>query len=129
MLKYPGSYLTKREHQIMDIIYQRERVTAAELEAALSGAPANSTVRTQLRVLERKGHLRHEEVEGRFVYLPTHARPSAARAALDSLLDTFFSGSVEQAFATLLSSKAHQLTKEDLDRLAALVEQAKEEGE
>ena len=121
-------YLNPREQQIMELAYQRERITAAELEMALPGSPSNSTVRTLLRILEKKGQLKHVEEEGRFVYLPARAKPAAARTALESVLRTFFHGSVEQAFATLLTSKEARLTKEELDRLAALIAHAKESG-
>jgi predicted transcriptional regulator len=126
MRKLTAQYLNPREQQIMEVAYQRERITAAELEALLPGSPSNSTVRTLLRILEKKGHLRHIEEEGRFVYLPTSPRPAAARSALDHVLKTFFHGSVEQAFATLLSSKDIRLTEEELDRLAVLIDKAKE---
>lgn len=128
MPKEPKEYLNPREQQIMEIAYQKERVTAADLEAVLPGRPSNSTVRTFLRILERKGQLRHVEEDGRFVYLPVRPRPAAARTALDNVLRTFFHGSVEQAFATLLTSKEAHLTEGELDRLAALVAQAKESG-
>ncbi|HEX5323679.1 MAG TPA: BlaI/MecI/CopY family transcriptional regulator [Capsulimonadaceae bacterium] len=128
MRKQQTLYLNPREQQIMELVYQRERVTAAELEAALPGAPSNSTVRTLLRILEKKGHLKHIEEEGRFVYLPAHPKRAAAKSALDNVLRTFFQGSVEQAFATLLTSKEAHLTEGELDRLAALISQAKESG-
>ena len=128
MPKKPQEYLNPREQQIMEIAYQKERTTASELEGLLPGSPSNSTVRTLLRILEKKGQLKHVEEEGRFVYSPARPRPAAARTALDNVLRTFFHGSVEQAFATLLSSKEAQLTEGELDRLAAMVTKAREQG-
>lgn len=126
MPRAPGDYLNPREQQIMEIVFQRERVTAADLEGALPGRPSNSTVRTLLRILERRGHLTHTEEEGRFVYLPARPRAHAALSALDGVLRTFFEGSVEQAFATLLSAREARLTASDLDRLAEMIERARD---
>ena|SRR5579872_1938200 len=125
MPKAPGNYLNPREQQIMEVLYQRERVTAAEMMEALPGSPTNSTVRTLLRILETKGYVTHVEEEGRYVYTPARPRGNAARSAMESVVRTFFHGSVEQAFATLLSTKETELTEADLDRLAALIEQAR----
>lgn len=128
MPRAPGNYLNPREQQIMEIAFQREHVTAAELEAALPGSPSNSTVRTLLRVLESRGHLKHVEEDGRFVYSPVRPRANAALTALDGVLRTFFQGSVEQAFTTLLSREESQLSQEQLERLAQIIEAAKAEG-
>ena len=129
MPRAPGGYLNPREQQIMELACQRGRITAAELEQALPGAPSNSTVRTLLRVLEQRGHLTHDEEQGRYVYRPARPRAPAARAALEGVLRTFFQGSAAQAFSALLSSKETRLTREDLDRLAGLIEQARREGD
>src|SRR5262252_9503721 len=94
--------LSRRERQIMDILYRRGRAAASEVMADLSGEPNYSTVRTQLRVLENKGFVRHEEEGLRYVYFPAVPRHSARRSALRHLVDTFFDGSVEQAVAALL---------------------------
>lgn len=126
MPRAPGDYLNPREQQIMEVVFQRERVTAADLEEALPGRPSNSTVRTLLRILERRGHLTHIVEEGRFIYLPAHPRAHAGRSALDGVLRTFFEGSVEQAFATLLSARESRLTPDDLDRLAEMIERARD---
>jgi len=126
MPRAPGDYLNPREQQIMEAVFQRGRVTAADLEDALPGRPSNSTVRTLLRILERRGHLTHVEEDGRFVYLPARPRDNAARSALDGVLHTFFEDSVEQAFAALLSARESRLTPADLDRLAAMIQRARD---
>ena len=126
MPRAPGDYLNPREQQIMESVFRRGRVTAADLEDALPGRPSNSTVRTLLRILEQRGHLTHIEEEGRFVYLPTRPRANAARSALDGILHTFFEDSVEQAFAALLSAREARLTPDDLDRLSEMIQRARD---
>jgi predicted transcriptional regulator len=113
--------LTKRERQIMDVLYRLGRATAAEIMAAVPGAPGNSTIRTQLRVLESKGHVRHEEHGLRYVYLPTVPRHAARRSALRHLVDTFFEGSSAKAVAALLGGEASKVTDEELERIHALL--------
>jgi len=120
--------LTKRERAIMDVLYRLGRATAAEVLAGLAGSPHYSTVRTQLRVLEEKGHVRHESDGLRYVYLPTVARHTARRAALRHLIDTFFDGSAAGAVTALLGRDGGRLTDEDLDRIDALVQSARKEG-
>lgn len=112
----------------MDVVYRAGRATAAEVQAALPDPPSYSTVRALLRVLEDKGHLTHGEEGKRYVYVPTQARPLAARSALSQVVQTFFGGSVERAVATLLSQSDTRLSEEELDRLSALIDQAKEGG-
>lgn len=119
------SALSRRERQIMDIIYARGKATAAEVLEALPDPPTYSAVRALLRILEEKGHLRHERDGIRYVFAPTRARGQAARSALTQVVQTFFGGSVEQAVATLLASDETQLTDEELDRLGRLIEQAR----
>ena len=119
--------LSRRERQIMDIIYRMERATAAEVMDNLPDAPSYSAVRALLRILEEKGHLRHEKKGPRYVYLPTVPRDKAKRSALQHLLATFFEGSVTQAVAALLDLSEDELTQADLDRLGTLIEKAKEE--
>jgi len=109
----------------MDILYQRGRASASEIHAALPDAPSYSAVRAKLRVLEEKGHVRHEEESLRYVYLPTLARDTARRSALRHLVSTFFEGSVGGAVAALLDLSAARLSAEDLDRIAKLVEEAR----
>ena len=121
--------LSKRERQIMDVLYRLGRATAAEIMERLDGAPAYSTVRTQLRVLERKGHVRHDEERLRYVYVPTVPRHSARRSALKHLVDTFFDGSAAQAVAALLGGAASRVSDEELARIEQLVKSARvEEG-
>ena len=119
--------LTKRERQIMDRLYRLGRATANEILDGLSGSPSSSTVRTQLRVLESKGFVRHEEEGLRYVYLPTVPRHAARRSALKHLVDTFFDGSNAKVVAALLGGDCGRVTDDDLDRIAALVSGAKSE--
>lgn len=122
------SVLTRRERQIMDILFRRGRATAAEVMEELPGEPSYSTVRTQLRVLEEKGHVRHEDDGVRFVYMPAIARQTARKSALRHLIDTFFDGSPEKAMAALLGGEASKLSDEQLERIADMIEKARKEG-
>ena len=117
--------LTKRERQIMDRLYRLGRATASEVLEGLPGAPSYSTVRTQLRVLERKGHVKHEEQGLRYIYMPTLPRHSARRSALKHLVDTFFDGSSAKAVAALLGGEAARVSDEELERIAELVKNAR----
>ncbi len=128
MSRPPHAVLTRRERQIMDILYRRGRATAAEVLAELTGDPSDSTVRTQLRVLEAKGHVRHEEEGLRYVYLPAVPRHAARKPALRHVVDTFFDGSVEKVVSALLGSEASRLTDDELDRIAELVARARKDG-
>ena len=121
--------LSRRERQMMDILYQRGRATAAEIHQALPEPPSYSAVRAKLRVLEEKGHVRHEEEALRYVYLPTVARDTARRSALRHMVSTFFAGSVEETVAALLDISSADLSPTDLDRISSLIEQARKEGE
>src|SRR5947207_12482908 len=107
MTKPLHAVLSRRERQIMDILYRRGRATANEVMADLTGDPSYSTVRTQLRVLEAKGHVRHEEEGLRYVYTPALARHTARRSALRHLVDTFFDGSTEKVVGALQIGRAH----------------------
>jgi len=120
--------LTRRERQIMDVLYRRSRATAAEVMAELTGEPNYSTVRTQLRVLEDKGHVRHEEEGGRYVYAPAVPRHAARKSALKHLVETFFDGSAEQVVAAVLGGEASRLSDEELDRVSALIDKARKDG-
>ncbi|MEO8075095.1 MAG: BlaI/MecI/CopY family transcriptional regulator [Acidobacteriota bacterium] len=117
--------LTKRERQIMDVLYRLGRATAGDIRDALPGAPTDSTVRTQLRVLEAKGHVRHEEQGLRYVYMPTVPRHSARKSALKHLVDTFFDGSSAKVVAALLGGEAARVSDEELERIAELVDHAR----
>ena len=119
--------LTKRERQIMDVLYRLGRATAGEVRDGLPGAPSDSTVRTQLRVLEAKGHVRHEAQGLRYIYVPTVPRHSARRSALKHLIDTFFEGSSAKVVAALLGGEAARVSDEELARIAALVRNARSE--
>jgi predicted transcriptional regulator len=121
------AHLSRRERQIMDILYRRGRATANDVMADLPGDPSYSTVRTQLRVLEDKGHVRHAEEGLRYVYEPAVPRQAARRSALRHLVDTFFDGSAENVVAAVLGNEATKLSDAELDRIAALVKQAKKE--
>ena len=117
--------LSRRERQIMDILFARGRASVQDVLEALPDPPTYSAVRGLLRVLEEKGHIRHVRDKARYVYLPTQARHSAAKSAMRQVLHTFFGGSVERAVATLLSDADRQLSEEELTRLSALVAAAK----
>lgn len=112
----------------MDVLYRLGRATTAEVHEAIPNPPTYSAVRAMLRVLEEKKHVRHEEKDLRYVFIPIVTRENARRSALQHLLDTFFDGSPEQAVATLLDVSARDLSDEELDRMAALVEKARKEG-
>ena len=120
--------LSRRERQIMDILYRRGRATAGEVMDELAGSPSYSTVRTQLRVLETKGHVRHEAEGLRYVYIPALPRHAARRSAVRHLVETFFEGSSAKAVAALLGGDAARLTDDELQRIAALIEKARKEG-
>jgi len=113
----------------MDIAYRQGTVTAGDLEQQLGGNPSNSTVRTQLRVLEERGHLIRFDMDGHYAYRPAHPKQNAAVAAMQRFLQTFVDGSVEQALGTLLTAKEADLTDDDLARLQGLIEAAKKENQ
>ena len=117
--------LSPRERHIMDILYARGRATAIEVMNDLSGNPHYSTVRTQLRILEGKGYVRHEEENLRYVYLPVVERHEVGRSALKQLVDAFYDGSLENVVAALLGSEGSKLSQKRLDRIAEMVEKAR----
>lgn len=120
--------LSRRERQILEIIYRQGKASASEVREAMADAPSYSAVRTLLRVLEDKGHVRHRAEGLKYVYMPTVAREKAKRSAVKHLLDTYFSGSPEQIVAALLDVSSTRLTREELDRMTAMIERAKREG-
>ena len=120
--------LSRRERQIMEILYERGKASAAEVRLAMPDAPGYSAVRAMLRVLEEKGHVRHEELGLKYVYLPVVAANKAKRSAVKHVMETFFSGSPEQIVAALLDVSAARLTRDELDRMAAMIEQARRDG-
>jgi len=117
--------LSRRERQIMDILYRRGRATGIEVMEDLAGDPSYSTVRTQLRVLERKGHVRHEELGAKFIYMPAVPRRAARKSALRHLVDTFFDGSVEKVVGALLGGEGARVSEEELERIAEQVAKAR----
>jgi predicted transcriptional regulator len=124
----PHQGLSRRERQIIDILYTQGRATAAEVQASLPDPPSYSAVRAMLRILEEKGHVRHQLDGPRYVYLPTIARDSAKKSALRHMLQTFFDGSAEQAISALLDDQSARLSDAELDRLARMIQQARRTG-
>jgi BlaI family penicillinase repressor len=122
------STLTRREREIMDILYRRGRATAHEVLEDLADAPSYSAVRALLRLLEERGHVKHAEDGQRYVYSPAVARGDARKSALAHVVKTFFAGSVEQAVATLVESSRAKLSRDELDRLSDLIDRARKEG-
>lgn len=126
-MRAPSSF-SRRERQIMEVIYREGRATATDVLAKLPDPPSYSAVRALLRILEQKGHVRHVEEGNRYVYLPTIPADRARRSALRSLLQTFFQGSPEKAVAALIDMSRSELSEQELDRLSRLIDQAREEG-
>jgi BlaI family transcriptional regulator, penicillinase repressor len=125
MTQKPQTTLSRRERQIMDILYRRGRASGVEVMEDLPGNPSYSTVRTQLRVLEKKGHVRHEEHGAKFIYLPAVHRRAARKSALRHLVETFFDGSVENVVGALLGGEGARVTEEELARIAEQVAKAR----
>ena len=128
MNSQPHNDLSRRDRQIIDILYSQGRATAAEVQAALPEPPSYSAVRAMLRILEEKGHVRHEQDGPRYVYLPTVGRDNAKKSAMRHMLQTFFDGSAEQAISSLLGDPAARLSDAELDRLASLIDRARKAG-
>jgi predicted transcriptional regulator len=124
----PHQQLSRRERQIMDVLFRLGRATASEVRDGMPDAPSYSAVRAHLRTLEDKGHVVHEAEELRYVYIPTMRPDQARRSAVTHLVDTFFAGSVAQAVSALLDPKSAKLTPEELERLSRLIEKARKEG-
>ncbi|MEP6832597.1 MAG: BlaI/MecI/CopY family transcriptional regulator [Gemmatimonas sp.] len=120
--------LSRRERQIMDLLYRQERATAAEVLEGLTDAPSYSAVRALMRVLEDKGHVRHEEEGRAYVYMPVTRRADARQSALSHMLKVFFDNSTEQAVAALLTVKGNKLSDQELSRLSKMIENARKEG-
>lgn len=120
--------LSRRERQILDILYQRGKASAQEVREDLPESPSYSAVRALLRILEEKGHIRHEAEGTKYVYVPVISRARARKSALNRVIDTFFEGSAEQAMAALLDPGSRKLSEEELDRVAQLIEQARKES-
>src|SRR3989475_10391095 len=128
MSKEANTQLSRRDREIMDVTYRMGRTPAAEVLDQLAAPPGYSAVRALLRVLEEKGHLRHEEDGHRYVFLPTVPLECARQSALRQLLHTFFDGSTEQAVAALLDLSSTRLSDAELERLSQLIADARKEG-
>ena len=128
MKKTKPTPLARRERQIIDVLYKLERATVGEVVAAFPDQPHYSTVRAQLRVLEEKGHVRHEEHGLRYVYFPAVPRDVARRSALRHLVETFFDGSTEKVVAALLGGEVSRISPEEMDRLARLIAKSGKES-
>ena len=128
MLEAPHHDLSRRERQIVYILYTQGRATAAEVQSALPDPPSYSAVRAMLRILEDKGHVRHLQDGPRYLYVPTLARDNAKKSAMRHMLQTFFDGSTEQAISALLDDSSARLSGDELDRLAHLIDQARRNG-
>ena len=120
--------LSRRERQIMDVLHAKESATASEVRAALPDAPSNSAVRTLLRILEEKGHIKHHQEGARFVYVPRVSRESASQSALQRVVSTFFQGSASRAMAALLEKADTRISGEELKKLQKMIQQARKEG-
>lgn len=125
-MKLPDAYLSRREQQILEVLYREGSLTAAELGTHLPGSPGNSTVRKLLSILEEKGHLLHEEDGPRYVYRPAWPKQDAGMSALQHAVNTFFAGSMSKTVAALLTG-GHELSASDLAEIEALIDQAKKE--
>ena len=122
-------HLSRRERQIMDIIYARGEAAAAEVHEALPDAPSYSAVRTLLRILEEKGHLKHREDGPRYVFMPTEPRARASRSALKRVVQTFFDGSLASAVAALVDGEGGKVSAEELARIEAIIQSAKDKSQ
>jgi predicted transcriptional regulator len=120
--------LSRRERQIMDILYQKGKASASDVREGMEDAPSYSAVRAMLRILEQKGHVKHRAEGLKYIYIPVLGRDKAKRSAVKHLLDTFFSNSPEQVMAALLDVSGMHLTRDELDRMAEMIEKAKREG-
>jgi len=128
VVEKPEKGLSRRERQIMDVIYGRGAATAVEVVENLPDPPSKTAVRTLMRILEEKGHLKHVQRGREFVYQPTRPRLRAGRSAFQRVLATFFEGSLEKAVAAHLSDSAADLSAEELQRLADLIQEARKQG-
>ncbi len=120
--------LSRRERQIMEVLYQSRRASVAQIRALLPDPPSYSAVRALLRILEGKGHVRHEEKDLRYVYVPTAPRERVRRTVLRRMVETFFDGSAAQVVATLLDPSTARLTNDELDRISKLIAKARKGG-
>ena len=126
--KLASADLSRRERQVLDVLYRAGRATCAEVQKAMTDPPSYSAIRTFLRILEDKGIVRHEQDGARYVYIPTVEKERASRSALRHVLNTFFGGSVTQAISALLDEDSKRLSAEDWQRLGKLIKDARREG-
>ena len=124
----PVPSLSRRERQVLDVLHRLGRASAADVREALPDPPSDSAVRTHLRILEEKGHARHEQDGPRYVYLPVVESEEAGRSALRHLVRTFFDGTPEKAVAALLDDASTELSDDDLDRLDDLIQRVRAQG-
>lgn len=124
----PVPSLSRRERQVLDVLHRLGQASAADVRGALPDPPSDSAVRTHLRILEEKGHVRHEQDGPRYVYLPVQTREDAGRSALRHLMRTFFDDTPERAVAALLDETSSDLSDDDLDRLDGLIQRARSQG-
>jgi predicted transcriptional regulator len=127
-IRAPAPDLSRRERQIMDVVYRLGKAAVGDVLERIPEPPSYSAVRALMRILEEKGHLRHEQDGPRYLYLPTVPRESARRNAMSHLVRTFFGGSTEAAVAALLDPSNHDLSDRELDRISALIDQARGQG-
>ena len=125
-MKLPQTYLSRREQQLIEILYRDGPISANEIVAILPDSPSNSTVRKLLTILEERGHVQHKEVDGKFLYTPTHPKAEAGRNVLKEAVDTFFAGSMANTVAALLTGGG-KLTEPELSQIEDLIRKAKEE--
>jgi predicted transcriptional regulator len=125
----PLTHLSRRERQILDVLFRLGRATASDVRAGLPDPPSYSAVRALLRILEQKGHARHEQDGPRYVFMPTVGRNAAKRSALRHLVNTFFEGSSAAVLATLFEMSSRDLTDEELARLRGLIDAARKQKE
>ena len=124
MVKPPDQDLSRRERQIMNVLYRREQATVTEIAAELPNSPSDTAIRTHLRILEEKGHVKRQRTGRKHLYRPTMSRKRAARAALTGVLSTFFDGSLGDAVAAHLADPKSEVDDDEIKRLRALIRQA-----
>ena len=126
-MRLPDTYLSRREQQLVEILYREGPLSANEVVAKLSNSPSNSTVRKLLAILEERGHVQHEEKDGKFLYSPTHAKEDAGKSLLKGAVETFFAGSMSQTVAALLTGGS-KLSQDEFVEIELMIQRAKEEG-
>ncbi len=128
MATRPETHLSRRERQIMDIIYANGQASVSEVCQAMADPPSYSAVRALMRILEEKGHLKHKAEGNKYIYLPTRSHKDASRSAMQRILRTFFDGSAERVLVALLDASTSGPALDELDRMAKLIDQARKDG-